>query len=301
MKLFICANENFALRVNGEFLGNFCGAAGIDDFSPAYVEVMPHSGLQCANFFVDYSDAEISNGSIYSLPDGMLVKLHFNSPAVRKFKPLMQKRFTGGVLITAFADGATRIVAENSSQAEAVEVPFDCNKFIAEQFGEFIIVRTDTKPTFAAVFSCGKNLNVAFANTADEIQFTPIFRTVSELGGIERAKVTCEWQTNSVPFIPKVTNVSFGNPWMPSSPFRFTQRAFFQRIFNRLSVTEMLTENLKTNEGRLSEYLGNFTEILPDFCNEKGVCLAYGNEGTRRVKTFTVELENNLICNLHEI
>ena len=53
MKLFLQAEEPFAVRADGNFLGNFYGCAAVEA-APSFIEVLPHSGKEPVCFFADY-------------------------------------------------------------------------------------------------------------------------------------------------------------------------------------------------------------------------------------------------------
>ena len=68
-----------------------------------------------------------------------------------------------------------------------------------------------------------------------------------------------------------------------------------------IPAAEMLSEGMKKNESLLPGFIGRIDEILPDFCDEKSVCVSFKEGGKRVVKKFSVDFDDGLICNLTEI
>ena len=300
MKFFICAAEDFALRADGEFLGNFHGDACLENFSPAFIEILPHSGLSPTCFFADYPLKSHKNAVFCNLPNGdVFASVSFRPNINAGFKTLFQKFLPEvDALVTVVFDGNLKISAENRNDYETVCAPAGFSDFSATVFDGKIAVYSSKSPAFAVVFSAD-TLEVLFSKIVEEIEFTPVLRTKTRLPGIERATVSCEWK--GLPLTPSIAEIKRENEWSVSVCRSFSERAFFERLFYRLPVTEMLSDGLKPNEHRLREYVGNFDIILPDYCVKKGVCLSFEESGKRLTKTFELDFENGLICNLREI
>ena len=302
MKLYVQANENFAMRADGEFLGNFKTTAAIDSVVPAYFEILPHFFGEPFCFYLNYRPKSHKNAVFYTLPQGdVLLSVTFLPQKNNGFKLLYQTYLEPlDALITVYRDGAVKLVAENSHDAETVNIPFGAEDFAAEVFNGDIAVYSRSGQKFACIFRA-EDLSLKFFKIVDDLEFTPVFRTKTRLGGIERTTAFCEWSPDKNGFSASVNNIERENPWEPSSDEKFAKRAFFERIQNKLPVDEMLSPDLLPNKDLLADFLGSFDRVLPDFCTEKGVLLSYKGEQTRLVKCFDLDFENGRICNLREI
>ena len=68
-----------------------------------------------------------------------------------------------------------------------------------------------------------------------------------------------------------------------------------------LDVKDLLSPSLKPHADMLKDYLGDFVEVLPDFCTRKGVCLAYNGKDIRPTKNFELTVSDGLIENITEL
>jgi len=298
MKLILSAREGFALKADGNFLGNFNGDACIEDFFPCFIEMLPHSGKRAAGFFCGYGVKNNYACRFFTLPDGIFASAEFEPPAPLGFELILQKKFydLNGTLVTVYRDGQTRIVAENCTGVETVTLPPVCHPFECAAFGSRIAVFSAVRPTTLTVFETAPKLRLIFNNVVDDFEFTPIFRTKTRLFCIEQTTVTCEWSFSATPSA-EVKKIESLSPYTPDKPLTFLRRAFFERILYRLPVTDLLCDQLRPNEDKLPSYLGSFTDILPDYCSNKGLCLTSGNS----VKIYDVQADGGKITNITEI
>ncbi|MBQ9481893.1 MAG: hypothetical protein IJU84_07000 [Clostridia bacterium] len=299
MKLFLQAEEPFAVRADGNFLGNFYGCAAIEA-APSFIEVLPHSGKEPVCFFADYRLISHENAIVYDIPSGLFVRVFFRRREKSGFRLLYQKRFDD-LLVTAYIDGGVKLTVENERDAQIISVPIPREEFSAELHGDKLAVFSEGSPSFVALLKAAGDLEPLFCKVVDEFEFTPVFLAKTRLFDLERTTVSCEWQESGGKFTPAVKSVSRENPWKPDLPEKVTERIFFERISGGLETEELLSENMRKNADKLRGYLGEFDGVLPSFCSEKGVCLSYKGNGRRPVKTFSVDLENELICNIREI
>ncbi|MBP5308725.1 MAG: hypothetical protein J6Z34_06290 [Clostridia bacterium] len=302
MKTFFWADEPFSLKADGEFLGNFFGAAAVDDLPQSFIEIFPHSYGEPVRFFSDKRPISRKNVIFYNLKNALLARIVFPVNVKTPFRLLYQKKFEAqNILVTVYSDAGVKIVAENALTAAIAEVPQGFYSFNAEIKNDTLAVYSSGSPSFAAAFSTVGDLSLLFSKVVDKFEFNPVFRTKNRLFDLERTVVTCDWRVSENGFTPTVTDTVKGDPWRVSFPPKKTERIFFERIMNRLPVSDMLSEKLKADENRIPEYIGAFDGLLPDFCAEKGVCLYRKEEGTRPVKNFFIETENRLVSNICEI
>lgn len=302
MPTYIWARERFAINLDGEFCGNFPGAAAIGGAEDRFVEILPHSGKRCVRFLLDDKLSERDDLFVYDLGGSILIKPVFKSEKDGDFRLIMQKKFSlPPALVTVYSEGGTKITVENQTGVETINVPDGFRDFDAFLFGEHVAVTAGDRPKFAAVFSIGTDVKNIFKKVSMGVEFGETITTIERLGGVEMPTVTCRWEQKDGKFLPTVTDTSFACPWNKSRGEKFTARAFFYRLAYDIPVAEMLSEEMKINESKLSGFIGRIDEILPDFCYENGVCISRKEGGKRLVKKYSVELKDGLICNLTEI
>lgn len=298
MNVYLWANDSFTLKADGAVAGGFDGCV-IRNLSPMFLEAYP-SSLPSAPiaFNLDYRPKTHKNAVFYAFADGYGVKLNFLPEQNKGFKLHLQKRVSDA-LITVYTDGRTRITAENSRYVETADVTLPAEEFMIKEQGDLVAVYSVGIPCFLAVFSVGERIEKLYANTVWDFEISPLFRTKIKLFDVEMTSLWIDWKRSGREIVPSVSEIMRGRPYTAEYGDRFLFRALCQRILNRLPAGELIAPSIRKNEGELLSFFGDFTEVLPDFISEKGVCLAYKREGTRPVKTFIFETEGGLVSNIN--
>jgi len=299
MNVWLNASERFSLKMNGEFFKCEENCIYIENLAPSFVEVLPHSDKKTTAFYLDYPPKSHKNCVFTLLENDLFIDVTFEINMRGDFKILHQNRFED-VLVTVYKDGVTRIVCENKNYVETVNVPCGFESFSSFKDKDSVIIHSNGSPCFLAIFSIKDGLIPLFCNVVNDFTLSPVFHTKTRLFNLERSTVTCEW-TGEKTLSPKITNVSHASPYLPNKGKLFLERCFFERVYFKLPLDDLLAPSIKENAQRLGEYLGNFYTILPSFCSKKGACLVYENNGKRTVKIYTIDIENNLICNVKEV
>jgi hypothetical protein len=166
-------------------------------------------------------------------------------------------------------------------------VPNTFKRFSSFKDNDRIIIQSDRSPYFLSIFSIKEKLMPLFCNVVGDFKTSPVFQTKTTLFNLEKSTVTCEWE-GSKNLSPKIINVTHASPYQLNKGKLFLERCFFERVYYKLPIEELLTPSLRENATQISDYLGNFCSILPTFCSKKGACLVYENNGKRTVHAVLI-------------
>ncbi len=300
MKFYFFGDEFFSLKADGEYLGCFC-ACETDISKSCFIEAYPKSDSLPTCFLLDYPPISHKNATVYSLSDGYAVEISFAKRPSYGFKLLHQSTPAGedGPLLTAYRDGQVNIVLENSFEADFAIAPDYASCLHTTRQGDILAVYSTQKPTYLAVFSLDP-IKLLYSSIVSDFELSPVFRTKTRLFDCEGTEVTCEWKALSGGLIPTVTESCATRKFTVDNHL-LKRKIFFERLLNQLPASEMLCDELKKNESALRGFIGAFIRILPDFCAQKGVCLAYGGKVRHPTKCFDIQLQDGLIENIIEL
>lgn len=299
MKAFITANESFALRADGQFLGCFNGKTGLNS-PPCYIEALPFTPKLPVNFHLNCIPKDCGLVTAYNLKNAMLFKLSFKSHIEEVFKTYYQhKHQEVGALVTVYTDGRTHIVCETARHVETITLPHSFKDFTSTTHNGLVIVHTTKPPYYLAVFNLDNGVAPTFSDLVEEFEITPVFRIKTRYFDLERTFITREYDFKKQ--TSKTISITRGNPYAVDKGEVFLKRAFFERLLIGAEANDMLSDELKPHSEKIKMYLGDFTDVLPDFCAEKGVCLAYDGIDIRPTKLFDLTIRNGFIDNISEV
>ena len=301
MNLYLRARSGYSLEVDGKFCGNYAGDIKLAQLgTPALIEMIPHSAGKSISFLANGELKNRDDIKVYALKDGFFVSANFSVCGKKGFRVLYQKRF-GKVLCTVYRDGETRVVAETEKTAEVCVCPDGADKFEARFDGKILFVYSVGAPSFVCAFSTENGLKKVMERIFDKIEFTPALRTETALCDIENTVIELEWKFYGGKMSAEEKGFKRAEFDDRIKSDFFTERIFFERISSGLSVDDLLTENMKSKQKYLRDFLGNFVFILPCYCSMEGVCLAYPDKDYYAVKVFSASLKNGLIDNIKEV
>lgn len=297
MKVFLYCDSAFALKIDGQLNG--CHAeVGMSFSRPRLIEALPLCGGEPVCLFADYRLKSNKNAVVHSIEDGYFIKLKFQKPIDEAFKIHYQKSFSSA-LVTVYSQGGTRIVCENGRSADVCEVPCGFTGFTAMRSSEYILVYTSGTPKFVAVFRTDGAVCLKYANVVDEFEITHLFQAKTQLYDLERSTALARWRKDFSGV--DTLEITKEHPIDTTLGKEILRRLFFERILLDISTEDLLSDALKPHADKLKDYLGDFIDILPEYCSKKGVCLSYHGEDRRPVKTFDIELSGCLISNVKEV